>query len=1008
MHEPSYSDRLRFFQSIETKERDEALVTRAKAEWEIWLEDPSLDAKTLAKPLPALSRTLRKWRLLEPVWDICDKTLKQLKTRFPGERLLIARILNELGEIEFLSGTVFAAEKSFREALKIREEEPDGSWEERSESHNNLALLLKTKGQYHFSEKHYQKALSLRKAHGQDDPILYAQSLNNLALLYRMIGRYEDADPLYHQALELRINTLGADHPTVWETENNIGLMDLYMGRYESAQERFLSLLKRQAEENRRPTPVLAQTQTNLAGLYMRLSEHHKAHELFSVAEETCKSLFGPFHFHTLQIQINRSSCLLSLQKIDQAEALLQSTIPECVSRLGSEHLITLTAQVYLGRLSVLLGNYTRAEQIFSESRGIAQTRWGPNHPLYCSATLQLGIVQSIGQQRERALETLFQACANQTEGLVRIARAFPESFTLGFLKTLQEQTAILFSFIEQHMPDSGIAAEIGFQMALQRKAVAYEASLKSQERMLEQAYPETAALFDTLKNARVELAQRTLGEWTQKEEPQAQQARMRELETEIHRLEGTINRQIPRKIDSFFSFEHATTQSIQEGLNKGEILVDFLCYPFYELTATGPVEKEDRYMAFVLGKQGTISMVFLGSAQSIDQKIKQYRSSIMMGPSNQGSSKGRFSDQNLYLQSHGRQLFRSLFQPVFQKCLSKPQPNGFHSWVLSPDGQLNLLPFESLILPDGQFLIEEHVVRYVTTSRELLFPDKPAQKRHSRKAFLFADPAFSVPSEKRQKGLEETNPILRAFREDHVCFEPLHGTQTEIQQITKLLTENQIPVVAFSGINATRNTLFSAQSPWILHIATHGFFLQKSVRSSDESRPRGVDVLSPSFRSGMVMSGINNLIQGKALPKDFHSPILTSYDIFGIDLFGTELVILSACETGVGEIENGEGVMGLRRAFLTAGAKTLMGSLWKVPDSSTQKLMRAFYQNLLTGMPKSQSLRKAQLNLINEFRMQGQFPSPWEWAGFVSIGHDGSLDCGSGSGFCQKKNESR
>ena len=1005
MREPSYPEQLQFFQTLKTKERDEALVTRAKSEWEIWLEHPSMDAKTLTEPLPALSRTFRKWRLLETAWDFCDKALNRLKTYFPRERLIYARVLNERGEIEFLSGTLFSSEKSFREALKIRQEEPDASWEELSESHNNLALLLKTKGQYHFSEKHYQKSLYLRKKHAQDNPILYAQSLNNLALLYRMTGRYEDADLLYTQALELRRKTLGADHPTVWETENNIGLLDLYMGRYESAQERFHGLLKRQAEENRPPTPVLAQTQSNLAGLYLRLSKHHKAHELFCVAEETCKSVFGSFHFHTLQIQINRASCLISLQKLDQADALLQSTIPECVSRLGSEHLITLTAQVYQGRLSIFLRNYGRAEQILSESRDIVQTKWGSTHPLFCAAALQLGIVQSIAQQRELALETLFQACANQTEGLVRIARAFPESFTLGFLKTLQEHTAILFSFIEQHMPDSDVAAEMGFQMALQRKAVAYEASVKSQERMLEQAYPKTAALFDTLKNARVELAQRTLGEWGQKEEPQAQQARMRELETKIHRLEGAINRQIPRKIDSFFSFEQMTTQSIEQGLEKGEVLVDFLRYPFFELTAEGPVEKEDRYIAFVLRKQETIRMVFLGPAQSIDQKIHQYRSSIMMSP----SSTGRFSDQNIYLQSHGRQLFQSLFQPVFQKCLSDSPPEGVHSWVLSPDSQLNLLPFESLILPNGRFLIEEHIVRYVTTSRELLFSDIPVQKRALRKAFLFADPAFSVPSEELQKGLEENNPILRAFQENHVCFEPLHGTQTEIQQITKSLKENQIPVSVFTGREATRNALFSIQSPFIIHIATHGFFLKKKASSQEGPKNHGVDVLSPSFRSGMVMSGINNLIQGRTLPKIFQSPIITSYDIFGIDLFGTELATLSACETGVGEIENGEGVMGLRRAFLTAGAKTLIVSMWKVPDSSTHRLMRQFYRNLLVGMPKSQSLRQAQLNLINEFRVQGMFPSPWEWAGFVCIGHGGLLDWGCVSDSAQLNgNESR
>lgn len=993
MSDPSYREQLRFFKEIEAKDYDKELALKAQSRWEAWLKNPALGPEELIQPFPVLSSTFRRWRLLEPAWDLCDQTLKTFETRFARERSFYARILNERGEIEFLSGKVFDAEKTFREALRIRLEEPDVSWEEGSESHNNLALLMKTRGKYRLAEKHYQKALRLRKAHAQDNPILYAQSLNNLALLYRMMGHFEEADPLYHQSLQLRRKALGADHPTVLETENNIGLMDLYLGRFESARERFLNLLQRQNEEHLLPTPVLAQTQTNLAGLYLRLEEHKKAFDLFCDAEESCKRVFGESHFHVLQILINRAFCLICLQKLAQAEALLQAVIPECESRLGFDHLITLTAKIHLGRLFILLGNHLLAERVLSECSENVKGRWGQTHPLFCEALHLLGIVQSITHQWELALETLYQSCARQTEVLVRIARAFPESFTFGYLKTLQMHTAVFFSFIEQFMPDSAKAANLGFQIALQRKAVAYEASFTSQERMLAHTYPGTRVLFDKLKATRVELAQRTLGEWGPKEAPEVQHARMKKLESEIDQLEAEIYRQIPRKISSFFPLEEVTTTSIQEGLADEEVLVDFLSYPFFELTEKGAVEKEDRYIAFVLRKQQEeMNMVVLGPAQTIDRKIQQFRSSISMGLSIQGGGGERFSDSSIYLQSHGRQLYQKLFQPLLEKRNELSSPEVACSWVLSPDGLLNLLPFESLIMPDGSFMIENCMVRYITTPRELLSVESRTQSPSSRKALLFANPAFSLPVDESQNEFEESNPLLRAFRENDVFFEPLSGTEEEIQQIMELLEEKKIPATTFSGRKATKKNLLSVRSPWILHIATHGFFLQRRASSVEGDSSHHIDTLPPSFRSGMVLSGINNLIEGKRLQNVFQSPILTSYDIFGIDLFATELVALSACETGLGEIENGEGVMGLRRAFLTAGAKTLMASLWKVSDSSTHRLMRDFYKNLFSGMTKSQSLRNAQLSLIHEMREHGQYPSPWEWAGFICIGHHGAL----------------
>jgi CHAT domain-containing protein len=203
-----------------------------------------------------------------------------------------------------------------------------------------------------------------------------------------------------------------------------------------------------------------------------------------------------------------------------------------------------------------------------------------------------------------------------------------------------------------------------------------------------------------------------------------------------------------------------------------------------------------------------------------------------------------------------------------------------------------------------------------------------------------------------------------------------LPGTRAEGEQIAALLQ-----VEPWLEAHVLEARLKEVRSPRLLHLATHGFFLKDQPHDPDSNRWE-----NPLLRSGLLLAGYNTWLARGELPPEAEDGMLTAEDVTGLDLLDTELVVLSACETGLGQIHVGEGVFGLRQAFVLAGAKTLVMSLWKVPDQQTQELMVDFYQRILAGQPRAEALRQVQLAL------KGKYPDPYYWGAFICQGDPSPL----------------
>jgi CHAT domain-containing protein len=317
---------------------------------------------------------------------------------------------------------------------------------------------------------------------------------------------------------------------------------------------------------------------------------------------------------------------------------------------------------------------------------------------------------------------------------------------------------------------------------------------------------------------------------------------------------------------------------------------------------------------------------------------------------------------------------------------------------MVSPDGALWLVPWAALPLPDGKYAVEDHTISYAISGRELL--EAAPGKVKVTGPLVLADPDFDLGLDqvalatRRLRGQEapaETRGLSKALRLGNI--KRLPGTASEAAAITAKLRQyaGAVPQVR-TDQEATTGVFQAARNPKVVVLSTHGYFLsdqetdpqQRDRPGPEAGKPRGLNLENPLLRCGLLLAGCNNADKAK---EGGDNGVLTGLQIVGTDLRGCQLVVLSACETGLGEVRNGQGVAGLRQAFQLAGAQSVVATLWQVPDQQSAQLMIGFFNNLANKQDKAEALRHAQLALIKARRDKTAAAHPYYWAAFTVTG---------------------
>ncbi|MGH9972202.1 MAG: CHAT domain-containing tetratricopeptide repeat protein [Pyrinomonadaceae bacterium] len=935
----------------------------------------------------------------EKALNIAKQLHDLARERLGEQHQEFANSLNNLALVYQEIGNFNEAEKLYGQLLEIIRANQGEENRYFASILGNFASLYQVTGQLDQAETLLRQALAIKsRTLGEGTPS-FANSLNNLAQVVQVKGDYKEAEQLHLQAMRIRYETLGSESREFAQSSNNVGLIYLELGDYEHA-EPFL----RQAFMIRYKVlganhPDFANSLTNMASLYHRQGNYKLAHEFYVKAIESQIEIFGYGRPDLGILLDNFAGLCQEVGNYDEARKLYLKAQDILRATVGEEHpdyAINLHNLASLYRES---GSYDEAESCYQKALQITKDKTGEENMGYSRLLHGLAEVYAATDRLTKAFSEMSKALAIEDRNIGVVSSLSSESRRMAYLTPLQSQLEIFLSLILEHFSDSPEAVSAGLDCVLRRKAMGAEAGAIQRDAVQQGVDLELHSMWEELVSLRNRIAQETLA-GNGSDDALVHDLQVNSWKGRKDYLEAELARRTPEmRLDQ--KLRSADRESVAGALPEGTVLVEFVRMDVYAFKAVHARDESNwkaaHYVVFVLpaGESNKFQMIDLGEAEPIDQMIAAFRSSI----TGEGESRGKRDlvawqgkRGSTASDSHGLALRVALFDPLL------PAIGDRKRLLLAPDGDLTRLPFEVLPSDDRRLLVDDYQISYLSAGRDVL-RFGVASSRQPAEPLVVADPNFDLSSDESETnptsgvvGATENGRVSRELDSSNLHFSPLPGTRAEGMRIAKMLKVQ--PWLADNGLEARLKT---CHSPRILHLATHGFFLPNLERDPKEKlrdlnatgrlgRLSGPQMENPLLRSGLALAGANTWLKNGQTPAEAEDGILTAEDVTGLDLLATELVVLSACDTGLGEVRAGEGVFGLRRSFVLAGTKTLVMSLWKVPDAQTQELMEGFYARILAGEPRAEALRQSQLE------MKKKYPHPVNWGAFICQGDPGPL----------------
>ncbi|HKX31148.1 MAG TPA: CHAT domain-containing protein, partial [Blastocatellia bacterium] len=896
------------------------------------------------------------------------------------------RALHEARKLYLESGNLLDLEKydqairACERAVEIRERVLGPDHAETADAINGLALIYLNQGNYSRAESLFQQALAIReRALGPWHPDV-SGVLGNLAVLFSINGDYGRAEPLFQRALKIRETSLGPEHALVAQSSTNLGQLYRERGDDVRAEPLFLRAIEIWERVSGPEHYDLADPLNNLGQLYRDRGEYAKAEPLLERALVILEKSRGPESGITAIALDSLAELYLERGDDAKAEPLFQRALKIWERAQGPEHPILSNALDHLGIVRRNRGDYAGAKPLFQRALDIREKAWGPEHPEVARSLNQLALLEAARGAAVRAVELQARANAIDERNFALNLAGVSERQKIAYLALFSKQTDFTLSLHSQGAPHRPQALDLAFTTLLRRKGRGLDAMADAIAILRRRAAPEDQAFFDRLTDARSRLAAFVL-QGSDTVDPDTYRARIKPLEEEVERREAELS----ARSAEFRSQERPfTLAAVQAALPEDGALVEFALYTPRRFR-TGK-SRPPRYLVYLLAARGRPQWVDLGPAAIIDRAIVNWRAALR---DPRRADVGRLA----------RLVDEKIMRPV------RPLLRGTRHLLIAPDGPLNLIPFAALVDERNRYLVSRYTVSCLTSGRDLLRLQTARESRN--RPLIIADPDFGEPdpaagasppepAHQSLKGEPRERPIQESAQSafSRFYFPPLPGTEEEGQALHTLLPEATV----LTKRQATKSALLGVQSPALLHLATHGFFLRdlnlapargrrrqpvpddpkRLLRQLDSTR---IPVESPLLRSGLALSGANK-------QQEHDTGILTALEVAGLNLWGTELVVLSACDTGVGEVRNGDGVHGLRRALILAGSESQVMSLWAVSDRATRELMVSYYSRLKQGQGRGEALRQAQMAMLRDARRR----HPYYWASFIQSGEWKSL----------------
>ncbi len=855
-----------------------------------------------------------------------------------NDPLQVPKTTNNTGEMAFSSSKYATAEKCFLSALS----EYKASGAENSIFYNktlsNLGLLYTVTARNEEAEKYINFALVQKeKLLGKDSPD-YAFSLNNKAILYTHLGQYDEAQQLIDEAISIVEKANSKDKMPLAILQNNKGYIYQTLGRFTQAETTYKKALEIAGDESGEKKPNYQRMMTNLALLYQETNRFDEADKIFQKAIKIKKNRLGtksPDYAHLLNLA---AANFMQMNKLDKVEDYLKDAMKIYEGKFTKVNPAYAKAQSNLGVFYRIKGDLKKSEDNLKEALATRLVVLGDNHPKTLQSKEELAI---LFWQKNEVVEAakLYREVLNQQDEFIQkyfppMSEAEKEKYWTRLRPTYQRFFAFATTFAKQdpqllvdmynyHTVTKGILVSSTNRI---KKTI-----LASKDAKLIADYNEWIAKKELLSGL-YELS---------KEELLEQKIDIKAIENEANTLEKSLS----TKSDAFnkgFKEDFADFAKITNALAPDEAAVEIINFYKFDKQLT-----DSSYYAALIAVKGnkTPQLVLMTNGKSMEtDDFAYYKNAIRSKKDNQFAYKA-------YWES-------------IEKALA-----GKKKIYTSLDGVYHQVNMNTLLKPSGKYVIEDQNLVLVTNTRDIPMikkREKLTKANKTKTAVLIGNPNYGTTG----------------------AISPLPGTKKEVEGIKPLLVGYKTVILMGNEASETKfKEIDDKTHPTILHIATHGFFLD-DVKETD-GKVFGIEATkakeNPLLRAGLMFAGSEAVVGGladqKAL-KETENGVLTAYEVMNMNLEDTELTIISACETGNGTVVAGEGVYGLQRAFQVAGTDALVMSLWKVSDEGTQELMRNFYQALVAnGGNRSTAFKQAQLKLKEKYK------SPYFWGAFVMVG---------------------
>ncbi len=878
----------------------------------------SKDTANMVNNLAELYRRTAKYAKAVPLYQRSLDIYEALPEKDDGA---VAASLDNLAQAYYEMDEYAKAEPLFRRSLKLREKTLGKDDLLVAVSLFNLACLYRDTARFAEAEPLYRRCLEIRQAKlGQDD-LTVGVALNELAVVLRGMGRYARAEPLARRSLQIYEAGVGKDHPDVASSLSNLASLYVEMGQYAKAEPLFQRSLEISEVRQDKDLLDVATRLNNLASLYLYEQQYAKAEPLYERCLRICEAKLGKDNPEVAVILSNLAVLYMNSGDHAKAEPFLQRGLRIVQAKLGPDHPRTAGLLHNLAALYRGLGEYDRAKEYCQLALKIQEARLGPDHPNVAASLNILAKVESAQGNFGPAMDVADRMRRLDRRHAARTLPILAENEQLAFLKTTdQRHLRLALSLALERKTPAAAAVSAGW--VLNGKAIAHQTLAERALLARDAKNAKAAPIIAELTSVRRQLTTRALARYDADKQTERSKELTR-LSARERELSGQLGEAAGRPVRGDPWVELA---EVRRAVPRDAILIEIARFQVVDSKAktTAMETKGARYAAWLIppAEQGEVKLVDLGDAGSIDKAVQAVRQGFRaaQGSADQKSvilDKGE-ADAEKEMRPALAALAKLIIEPLAESLSGRPQ------WIVSPDSALWLVPWAALPLADGSYAIEKHQIRYVISGRDLVTPlAKPPAKRDP--PLVAADPDFDLaPAEAATLAAKllgvapppddpdtEGSDLADASRSAGLLGKVgrLEATGREATDIKPNLTKyaGEEPWV-YRRKNALEAVVKAFHSPKVVVLSTHGFFLESQEFKRDDSgdlsgrkRPLltrdGKLPENPLLRCGLLLAGCNEASRAKPNQED---GVLTGLEIAGLDLRGTDLVVLSACETGL------------------------------------------------------------------------------------------------------------